>query len=62
MNLNPDRTKQAQEVILSQKLQNTSQPCLIFNHNTPNLTESQKNPRIVLDSRLDHLEHLEIIF
>ena len=62
MNFNPDPTKQAQEVIFSRKLQNTNHPCLIFNHNTISLTESHKHLGIVLDSRLDFKEHLEIIF
>ena len=35
---------------------------MIFNHNTDSLTESQKHLEIVLDSRLDFNEHLEIIF
>ena len=33
-----------------------------FNHNTISLTESQKHLRIVLNSRLNFKEHLEIIF
>ena len=37
-------------------------PCLIFNHTAVNLAESKKHPGIVLDSRLDLKEHLEIIF
>ena len=61
MKFNPDPTKQAQEVICGRKLQNTNHPCFTFNHNTVNLTESQKHLRIVLDSRLDFKEHLEII-
>ena len=47
INFSPDPTKQVQEVIFSQKLQNTNDPCLIFYHNTVNLTESQKHLRIV---------------
>ena len=62
MNFNLDLTKKAQEVIFSRKLQNTNQPCLIFNHNTVSLTESQKHLGIVLNSRLDFKENLEIIF
>ena len=61
MDFNPDPTKQAQEVIFSRKLQNTNHPCLIFIHNTMNITESQKHLGIGLDSRLDFKEHLEII-
>ena len=62
MNFNPDLTKQAQEAIFSQNFQNTYHLCLIFNHNTVSLTESQKILGLVLDSRLDFKEHLEIIF
>ena len=62
MNFNPDSAKETQEVVFSRKLQNTNQSCLIFNHNTISLTESQKHPGIVLNSRLDFKEHLEIIF
>ena len=35
---------------------------MIFNHNTVQLTESQKHLGIVLNSRLDFNKHLEIIF
>ena len=60
INSNPDPTKQAQEVIFSQKLQNGNS---ILNHNTVSLTESQKHLGIiVLDSRLDFKENLEITF
>ena len=62
MNFNPDSTKQAQEVIFSRKLQNNNHPCLIFNHNIVSLIESQKYLGVVLDSRLDFKEHLQIIF
>ena len=62
MSFNSDLTKQAYHVIFSRKLQNTTQPCLILNHNTVSLTESQKHHGIVLDSRFDFKEHLEIIF
>ena len=58
MNFNPDPTKQAQEVIFSRKLQNTNHPSLNCNHNT----ESHKYHGMVLDSRLDFKEHMEIIF
>ena len=35
---------------------------MVLNHNTINLTESQKRLGNVLDSRLDFKDHLEIIF
>ena len=53
MNFNPDPTKQTQEVIFCPKLQITNHPCLIFNQNTFNLTESQKHFGMFLDSRLE---------
>ena len=62
MNFNPELTKLAQEVMFSHKLQNTNPPYLIFNQNTVNFTEFQEHLGIVLDSRLDFKEHLEIIF
>ena len=62
MTFNPNPTKQVQEVIFSQKLQNTNHPCSILNHNTVSLSESKKHLGIVLDSRLDFKEHPEIIF
>ena len=62
MNFNPDPTKQAQEIIFSRKLQNSNLRSLIFNHNIVNSTDSQKYVGIILDSRLDFKEHLEIIF
>ena len=61
MKFDPDRTKQAKEVVFSQKPQNTNHSCLIFNHNVVNLNESQKHLEIGLDSRLDFMEHLQII-
>ena len=62
MNFDLDPTKQVKELFFSPKPQNTNHPCLIFDHNTVNLTGSQKHFEIVLDSRSDFKEHLEIIF
>ena len=62
MNFNPDPTKQIQEVIFSRKLQNTNHSCLVFYRNAVSLTKPHKRLGIVLDSRLDVKEHLEIIF
>ena len=61
MNFKSNPTKQTQEVNFNRKLQNSNYPCFIFNHNTVNLTESQKRLRMVLDFRLDFKECLEII-
>ena len=62
MNFNSDPIEQAQGIIFSRKLHDNNHLCLIFNHNTVNLTESQKHLGIRLDSRLDFKECLQITF
>ena len=42
MDFNPDRTKQAEEVIISRKLQISNYPSFFLNHNTVILTELSK--------------------
>ena len=42
MDFNPDRTKQAEEVIISRKLQISNYPSFFLNHNTVILTELLK--------------------
>ena len=62
ISFNLDCTKQTQKFIFSEKIQNTNDTCLIFNHKTAGLIESQKYLGIVFDFQLDFKEHLEIIF
>ena len=62
MSFNPDLNKQAQEVIFSRKIQKSSQPSLVFNNNIVTQSVTQKYLGIVLDTKLDFLEHLKIIF
>ena len=59
MSFNPDKTKQGQEVIFSQKKNNTSHPSLYFN-NTPIQRKSvQKHLGLFLDEKLSFLEHID---
>ena len=61
MNLNPDPSKQIQEVLFSRKTKSQNYPCLHFNNNPVNQTPFQKHLGMYLDSKLEFLEHLENI-
>ena len=50
-------SKQAQEVIFSRKLKNTSHPLLVFNNANVSSCKSQKHLGILLDSKLTFEEH-----
>ena len=58
MNFNPDSSRQAQEVILSRKLQKTSHNQVYFNHNSVKQVPSQKHLGTYLDTKLNFQEHL----
>ena len=62
MNFNPDRTKQAQELIFSCKVQTTNLPPLFFNENVILQTTLQKHLGMFLDSKLNFSEHLKLFF
>ena len=62
MSFNPHPNKQAQEVLLSRKIQKSSQPSLIFNNNIVTKSLTQKHLGMFLDTQLDLQEHLESIF
>ena len=62
MSFNPDRTKQAQELTFSRKVQSTNHPPLFFNENVVPKNTLQKHLGMFLDSKLDFSEHLKIIF
>ena len=53
MILNPDLTKQAQEVIFSRKLNKPVHPNLTFNNSQVSQTESQKHLGLILDGKLN---------
>ena len=62
MSLNPDSSKQAQEVIFSRKLQKSIHPTLSFNNNTVTQSVTQKHLGMLLDTKLDFHGHLKSIF
>ena len=49
MNFNPDRSKQAQEIILSRKLKKATHPPLLFNNNKISQVNSQTHLGVILD-------------
>ena len=59
---NPGPSKQAQEVIFSRKLQNSTHPTLSFNNNTVTHSVTQKHLGMFLDTKLDFQGHLKSIF
>ena len=46
---NPDRSKQAQEIIFSRKLKKAIHPPLLFNNNNVSQVKSQKHLGVILD-------------
>ena len=58
INFNPNRSKQAQEVISSRKLQNLNHGAIYFNHNIAQQVPSQKHLGMHLDTKLNFQEHL----
>ena len=61
MSFNPDRSKQAQEVVFSRKLKNVSHSPLVFNNANVSSCKSQKHLGILLDSKLTFEEHCKTI-
>ena len=58
MSFNPDRTKQAQEIIFSRKKNATTHPPLFFNNSEIKLSSNQKHLELTLDSKLSFNEHI----
>ena len=58
MSLNPDPSKQAQEVICSRKIKKLPHPLLVFNNNNVLQTSFQKHLGVTLDVKLTFDEHL----
>ena len=59
MSFNPDPAKQAQEVIFSRKKIKPSHPEIFFNNSPVFQSSSQKHLGMILDSKLNFLEHLQ---
>ena len=62
MSFNPDRSKKAQDVIFSWKVNNVSQPPLTFNNVDVGQIHPQKHLGMFLDFKLSFNEHLETVF
>ena len=58
MSRNPDRTKQAQEIIFSSKKNATTHPPLFFNNSEIKLNLNQKHLGLTLDSKLSFIRSL----
>ena len=61
MSVNPDPSKQAQEVIFSPKHQKISHPSIHFNNNPIESVSSQKHLGIILETKLIFQEHIKNI-
>ena len=62
MTFNPDRSKQAQEIIFSRKLKKVTHPSFLFNNNNASQVNSQKHLRVILDVKLTFEDHLKNVF
>ena len=58
MSFNPDRTKQAQEIIFSRKKNAITHAPLFFNNSEIKLSSNQKHLGLTLDSKLSFNEHI----
>ena len=58
MSFNPDRTKQAQEIIFSRKKNVTTHQPLFFNNSEIKISLNQKHLGLTLDSNLSFNEHI----
>ena len=59
MSFNPDRSKQAQEVIFSRKTSIQSHPVLTFGNNPVTKTTHHKHLGLMLDEKLNFKKHLK---
>ena len=59
MSFNPDRNKQAQEVVFSRKLNKPNHPSLNFNNTVVIQLKNHKHLVMILDTKLDFQEHLK---
>ena len=59
MSFNPDRSKQAQEVIFSRKTSILSHPVLTFDNSPVTKTTDHKHLGLILDEKLNFKEHLK---
>ena len=62
MAFNPDRSKQAQEIIFSRRLKKATHLPLLFNNNKVSQVNSQKHLGVISDVKLTFEEHLKNVF
>ena len=62
MTFNPDRSKQAQEIIFSRKLKKVTHPPLLFNNNNISQVNFHIHLAVILDVKLTFDEHLKNVF
>ena len=62
MTFNPDRGKQAQEIIFSRKIKKATHPPLVFSNNNVSQVNSQKYLGVILDVKLTFEKHLKNVF
>ena len=58
MSFNPDPSKQAQEILFSNKVMKTNHPNIIFNGNTVQKSANQKHLGLILDEKLTFNDHI----
>ena len=58
MSFNPDPSKQAQEILFSNKVMKTNHPNIIFNGNTVQKSANQKHLGLILDEKLTFNNHI----
>ena len=58
MSFNPDPSKQAQEVLFSNKVTKANHPNIIFNSNTVQKSANQKHLGLILDEKLTFNDHI----
>ena len=58
MSFNPDPSKQAQEVLFSNKVTEINDPNIIFNGNTVYKSANQKHLGLILDEKLTFNDHI----
>ena len=62
MAFNPDRSKQAQEIILSRKLKKETYSSLLFSNNYVSQVNSETHLGVTVDVNLTFQEHLKKVF
>ena len=62
MTFNPDRSKQAQEIIFSRKVKKVTHPPLLFNNNNVFQVNFQTHLGVIIHVKLTFQEHLKSVF